>query len=63
MKVNIEIDDDSKFLEALAQEMTQQPQIQSVGAEKDSAEEEGVDIRKNGSVQGFSCVAVSCIGN
>jgi len=59
MKVNIEIDDDSKFLEALAEEMTQQSQIKEDREDGNEAETAGVEIRRS-LAYGFSCVAISC---
>ena len=61
MKVNIEIEDDSKFLEALAQEMTEQPQVLSSGDEAGTADA-GLELSR-ARPQSFSCVAFSCIGN
>lgn len=56
MKVNIEIQDDSKFLEALAEEMNK-PKQPTEGAEGKDFELNRVSPQSK-----FSCVAVSCNG-
>lgn len=57
MKVNIEIEDDSKFLEALAEQMKHQTL-------NDTAEKKDADTYQleRAGAKGFSCVAISCNG-